>query len=65
MTSWLDRKIRFSNDVMRMFYLITGFSVATSVIFTFDAVIYKVFSLGLGWVVFWILASVFKTLAKK
>jgi len=48
-----------------MFYLITGFSVATSVIFTFDAVIYKVFSLGLGWVVFWILASVFKTLAKK
>lgn len=63
--AWLDRRIGLSGDVARMFFLIAGFSVATSVLFTFDAVIYKLFSLGLGWVVFMVFTSTFKTLARK
>ncbi|RKX28699.1 MAG: hypothetical protein DRP47_03625 [Candidatus Zixiibacteriota bacterium] len=61
--SWLDKKISNSDDVIRMFYLITGFSVATSILFTFDAVIYKIISLMFGWLLFWILSSVLSSLS--
>lgn len=49
---YLEDHLRGAGPTARVFTLAIALSLATSVLFTFDAVVYKIVSLGVGWVLY-------------
>ena len=48
----LEKKIFHPSPCTAQFYMIVAFSVATGMLFTFDAIVYKIVSFVVAWVVF-------------
>ncbi len=49
---YFDSKLRRASREKGIFYLLIGLSLGSSVLFTFDAVTYKILSLLFGWIIF-------------
>ncbi len=60
---YFDAKIHVPSPVWNVFYLTMGLSVATSVLFTFDAVVYKIVSLSIGWILYYGFSESFRTIS--